>query len=80
MHSYVIHLRNGNFGPAEVGSGGGNLIEDGVKTLKTVAGSIDTIKMKEPLFLMVLTGISPFAYKREDGIYVVPITSQKNYG
>ena len=54
------------------------LIEEGVKPLKEVAAMIDTTKMKEPSFLMVLTGISPYAYRREDGVYVVPITALKN--
>ena len=31
-----------------------------------------------PSFLMVLTGTSPYAYQREDGVYVVPITALKN--
>lgn len=34
--------------------------------------------MKEPSFLMVLTGTSPYAYRREDGVYVVPIAELKN--
>ena len=34
--------------------------------------------MKAPAFLMVLTGTSPYAYKREDGVYVMPITALKN--
>lgn len=33
---------------------------------------INTQKMKEPSFLMILTG-TDFAYKREDGVLVVPI-------
>ena len=43
-----------------------------------IFSSIDTKKMKEPSFLMVLTGTSPYAYQREDGVYVVPITALKN--
>jgi len=34
----------------------------------------------EGAFLTVLTGISPYAYRREDGVYVVPITVLKNQG
>ena len=34
--------------------------------------------MNSPSFLMVLTGIGNYPYKREDGIYVVPIGSLKN--
>lgn len=30
-------------------------------------------KMNKPVFKMVLIGIGGFAYRREDGIYVVPI-------
>lgn len=29
--------------------------------------------MKKPSFLMVLTATSKYAYKREDGVLVVPI-------
>ena len=46
--------------------------------MKTVAEKIDITKMKEPSFLMVLTGTSPYAYRREDGVYVVPITALKH--
>ena len=74
----VIHLRNGSYGLVEVKLGGDKLIEEGIHTLKTVAGKIDTSKMKKPAFLMVLTGTSPYAYRREDGVYVVPITALKN--
>lgn len=74
----VIHLRNGSYGLVEVKLGGDRLIEEGAHTLKIVAGKIDTTKMKEPSFLMVLTGTSPYAYQREDGVYVVPITALKN--
>lgn len=34
--------------------------------------------MKEPSFLMDLTGTGNFAYRREDGVYVVPIGRLKN--
>lgn len=34
--------------------------------------------MKEPSFVMVLCGVAPFAYRREDGVYVVPVTSLKD--
>lgn len=33
----------------------------------------DVNHMKEPSFLMVLTGIGDYAYRRADGVYVVPI-------
>ena len=73
-----IHLRNGHYRLAEIKLGGDKLIEEGVRTLKAVADKIDTTKMKAPAFLMVLTGTSPYAYRRDDGVYVVPITALKN--
>lgn len=74
----VIHLRNGKFGLIEVKLGGDKQIEDGAKTLKSLAGKIDTDKMKAPSFLMVLTGAGKFAFRREDGVYVVPIGCLKD--
>lgn len=39
---------------------------------------IDTDKMKAPPFLMILTGIGDYAYRRNDRVYVVPIGCLKN--
>ncbi len=74
----VIHLRNGSYGLVEIKLGGDKLIEEGVGTLQTLKNKIDTSKMKEPSFLMVLTGTGDFAYRRPDGVYVVPISTLKN--
>lgn len=74
----VIHLRNGSFGLIEIKLGGDKLIEEGAETLKAFRDKIDTTKMKTPSFLMVLTGTGRYAYKREDGVYVVPIGCLKN--
>ena len=68
---------NGSYGLVEIKLGGDKLIEEGAHALKTVVAKIDTTKMKEPSFLMVLTGTSPYAYLRKDGVYVVPITALK---
>ena len=69
----VIHLRNGSFGLVEIKLGGDTLIEEGVQNLKKFSAKIDTKKMKDPSFLMVLTGTGKFAYRRDDGVYVVPV-------
>lgn len=74
----VIHLNNGKYGLIEIKLGGDKLIEEGVKNLKSMERKIDVNKMNKPSFLMVLTGIGNFAYKRNDGIYVVPIGCLKN--
>ena len=70
----VVHLRNGSYGLVEVKIGGSELIREGAESLKALSSKIDSTKMKTPSFLMVLTGIGDFAYKRpEDGVLVVPI-------
>lgn len=74
----VVHLRNGAYGLIEIKLGGDKLIEEGVRTLQDLAGKIDTGKMKAPSFLMVLTGVGDYAYRRHDGVYIVPIATLKN--
>lgn len=74
----VVHLRDGRYGLIEIKLGGENLISQGATTLKTLAEKIDTTKMKQPSFLMVLTATGDYAYKREDGVLVVPIGSLKD--
>lgn len=74
----IIHLRNGRFGLIEIKLGGEKLISDGVETLSKFASIIDTKKMGAPSFKMILTAVGSYAYKREDGIYIVPIGCLKN--
>lgn len=74
----VIHLRNGEYGLIEIKLGGEKLIEEGVKTLNKLEQRIDTDKMRQPSFKMVLTGVGKYAYRREDGILVVPIGCLKD--
>ena len=69
----VIHLRNGNYGLVEIKLGGQALIDEGAATLNKFASTIDTDKMKAPSFKMILTAVGKLAYRRNDGIYVVPI-------
>lgn len=74
----VIHLRNGSYGLVEIKLGGDNLIKEGMASLKALAGKIDTTRMKKPSFLMVLTAAGRYAYRNEEGIYVVPIGCLKD--
>lgn len=69
----VIHLRNGSYGLVEIKLGGDRLIQEGATSLNTLAGKIDTSRMKPPSFLMVLTGVGDYAYRQPDGVFVVPI-------
>ena len=74
----VVHLRNGEYGLVEIKIGGATLINEGAEALKTLKNKIDPTKMKNPSFLMVLVGIGDIAYRRPDGVYVVPIGCLKD--
>lgn len=74
----VIHLRDGKYALLEVKLGGERLIEEGVSALKKVYMKIDTDKMGEPSFMAVVTGTGRYAYRREDGIFILPLGSLKD--
>ena len=74
----VVHLRNGVYGLVEIKLGGDRLISEGVETLKKLSSNIDTTKMKAPTFKMVLVGVGEMAYRRSDGIYIVPLSCLKH--
>lgn len=74
----VVHLRNGSYGLVEIKLGGDKRIEEGAETLRKIATQIDTDRMEEPSFLMILTAVGDFAYRRKDGVYIVPIGSLKD--
>lgn len=75
----VLHLRNGHYGLVEIKLGGKDAIDKGAASLLSLAGKIDTSRMPEPSFLMVLTGIGDYAYRRDtDGVLVVPVGSLKD--
>ena len=69
----VVHLRNGSYGLVEIKLGSDKLIEEGAASLLSLAKKIDTSRMKAPSFLMILTGTTGYAYRRKDGVFVVPI-------
>ena len=72
----VVHLRNGSYALIEMKLGGSE-VDDAAKNLLLLKNKIDTDRMKAPSFLMILTGME-FGYKREDGVYVVPIGCLKD--
>lgn len=71
----VIHLRNGHYGLVEIKLGGDRLINEGAQNLLKLEEMIDTEKMPAPSFKMILTGTDRYAYRRQDGILVVPIAT-----
>ena len=59
------------YGLVEVKLGGDKLIEEGAGNLLELAGRINTDKMNDPSFMMVLVGVGDYAYRRKDGIYII---------
>jgi len=72
----IVHLRDGRWGAIEIKMGSSE-IEKAAKNLKKLESKIDDSRMKSPSFLMILT-CTEYAYKREDGIYIVPIGCLKH--
>lgn len=69
----VVHLRNGAYGLVEIKLGGDKLIEEGAANLLKLRSKLDTEKMREPAFMMILTATGHYAFRRDDGICIVPI-------
>ena len=42
-----------------------------------LAQKIDFDRMNEPSFMMVLTAIGDYAFRRSDGVWIVPIAALK---
>ena len=74
----VLHRRNGSYALMEVKLGGEQNIEDGAKSMLSLAENIDTDKMPAPSFMAVIVGVGQYAYQRKDGVYVIPIGCLKD--
>lgn len=73
----VIELEDGNWCAFEIKLGA-NQIDDAAANLIKIRDSIKNENGKAPKVLCVICGMSSYAYKREDGVIVVPITALKN--
>ena len=74
----VLHRRNGSYALMEVKLGGEQNIEDGAKNMLSLAENIDTDKMPAPSFMAVIVGVGQYAFRRKDGVYVIPIGCLKD--
>ena len=72
----IIRLYDGRWAAVEVKLGSKE-IDDGAGHLIELSKKVDTSKVGEPAFLMVVTG-GQFAYRRDDGVLVVPIGCLKD--
>ncbi len=73
----VIELKNGNWCAFEIKLGA-NQIDNAANNLIKIRDKIASSGGKAPSILCVICGLSNAAYKREDGVFVVPITALKN--
>ena len=72
----IVHLNDGRWAAIEIKLGSENGINEGVKNLKALEENINE-NYKKPSFKMILTATGK-AYKRIDGIYVIPINLLRN--
>lgn len=73
----VIELKNGNWCAFEIKLGA-NQIDAAAKNLLDINKKIKNENGKPASVLCVICGMSNAAYKRPDGVYVVPVTALKN--
>ena len=74
----VLHRRDGSYALLEVKLGGEERISEGVASLKALSDNIDTERMRAPSFMAVITGVGKWAYRRNDGIFIIPIGCLKD--
>ena len=72
----IVRLRNGRWAAIEVKLGK-KQIDQAAKNLLALKAKIDEEKMGKASFLMVITG-GQYAYRRKDGVLVVPIGCLKD--
>lgn len=69
----ILQMRSGHWAAIEVKLGQGE-IDKGARSLLRVAANVDAERHGKPAFLAVVTGWG-FAYRRSDGVFVIPIGS-----
>lgn len=74
----VIELEDGNWCAFEIKLGA-NQIEAAAQNLISIRNQIEKEKgSRPPKVLCVISGLSNAAYKREDGVFVIPLTALRN--
>lgn len=69
----VVSTHSGPWAAFEVKLGGEARIEEAATNLLKFRNRIDTRRLGEPAALAVIVGAGPYAYRREDGVWVLPI-------
>ncbi|MFW5933450.1 MAG: ATP-binding protein [Actinomycetota bacterium] len=71
----VLQRPDGTWGAIEVKLGGEDLIEQGAASLLEAVSSIDLVRAGAPAFMAIVTASGRYAYRRDDGVCVVPLTT-----
>lgn len=74
----VIELSDGNWFAFEIKLGANQIDSAAENLLKINEQMTEDINSKPPVLLAVVCGLSNAAYRRPDGVYVLPITALKN--
>jgi len=69
----VVHTSKGKWGAMEIKLGGEDRIEEGAANLNKLKKDVDDPNMA---FMAIVTATGP-AYRRKDGIFVVPLNCLK---
>lgn len=72
----VISLHDGRWAPVEIKLGEHH-VDEAAENLLKLKDKVDTSRIGEPSFMMVVTG-GRYAYKRPDGVLVVPLACLKD--
>ena len=72
----IVQLKDGRWGAFEIKLGA-DAIDNAAGSLIKIRNALEAEDAKAPDVLAVICGLSNFAYRREDGVYVVPITALK---
>lgn len=73
----IIELESGEWCAFEIKLGASK-IEEAANNLNRICNKMVNNSLKKPKIKCVICGLSNASYKREDGVYVVPITSLKD--
>ncbi|MBQ8985197.1 ATP-binding protein [Candidatus Saccharibacteria bacterium] len=70
----ILHTVDGKWAGIEIKLGDGvDIIDTAAKQLLKFASLIDETETQKPVFLAVLSGTAKIAYRRPDGVFVIPI-------
>ena len=72
----VVHLEDGRWAPIEIKLGSKEAVDEGARKLNLFVNKLDG-NYSKPAFKAIITAVG-MAYKRPDGIYVIPLNLLKN--